>query len=689
MEGDTQNMVSFVLQWQFTVLFPFFLLFSALFLFVVRNKSRLFIHVSLLGSGLVATLWTCLLVNAVVVRPLQYSFLWFDVGKPIFITFGLDLLGALMLALVVFVTLLVMLYSSSYMKGEAGYGRYFATLFLFAFSMVGIVFSFNLLFSFVFWELVGFSSYLLINFWYQKPIANNAARKAFIVNRVGDLGFLMGLCLFYAEFGTFELNQIYQQIEGGAYDNATVYLAGLGVFVGCVGKSAQFPLQVWLPDAMQAPTPVSALLHAATMVAAGVFLLTRLMPILHPDVLNIVIYVGAITSLVGAFCATSQTDIKKILAYSTVSQLGYMMTAFGAHSYSAPLFHLFTHAMFKACLFLCAGSVIHEMAHLKQKHTLDFDVQDIRFMGGLRKFMPYTFVAFAVACLASAGVPFTSGFLSKDELLSSIFTWVSFQSNPVHVLLPVIIVTTSVLTAFYTFKLLFVVFLGQFRLAKKMPNLSLVLHEAPWPMLVPCLVLAMLCLFFFVSPHPLSPETGWLWMCLEHPRPAFVVEKMLLEIFEQQKGDVHVLVLASSLMASTVGFALAFFFYSRKTSSLEYSEQPANVSLVHKLSFNGLYLNELYGFFLVSPFERLAFAAASFDKNWIDKCVDNTATVVVGLANILAWFDKYIVDGMVNAGVYLIYQLGQQLRHLQNGKVQSYLTLGFVVLVCTLVVALI
>lgn len=658
-------------------------------LFLIHRWPEKRVNALIVVLGIVVIGLAGFLVSEGLRNPYGYVFKWFDIGKPLYVTFGLDHLGSLMLILVIFITTLVMLYSTSYMKAEKGYARYFASLFLFASAMIGIVYSFNLLMTFVFWELVGFCSYLLINFWYEKPASNYASRKAFIVNRIGDLGFMAALGLVYAEFGTFQLAEIFEIIQAGAADQTVLFFAGLGIFIGCMGKSAQFPLLVWLPDAMQAPTPVSALLHAATMVAAGIFLLARLFPLFPPDLLTVFAYVGAITSLVGAFSAASQTDIKKILAYSTISQLGYMVVALGSHSYFAAVLHLFTHAMFKACLFLGAGAVIHEMEHLK-KHIpsgsmVDFDPQDIRLMGGLRKRMPFTFTAFLLASLASAGVPLSAGFLSKDEILAAVCAWATVQPSSFHYFIPFLIFTTSLVTAFYTGRLFFLVFFGGFRLGKFYPMLkgySKYIHEAPLPMVMSYSVLSIFCLFVFYSFNPIDPDTSWLVPFLSSQHVLLLAKSEYLSSLAQAQDHLHYGVIAASIVVLSLGFGLAYVLYALKT---KYKKQFVSHIASHgfwvSLSRNALYLNQFYEVALVKPFNQLAIQMADFDRKWIDQAVERVAYLTVAFAHVQAWIDRYLIDGAVNATIWLLQVIGLQLKNLQNGNIQSYIALGLLCLI--------
>ena len=362
-----------------------------------------------------------------------YSFTWIDFGNtPLIdnlkIELGIEIntVTVIMLFVVNLISLLVHIFSIAYMHGDKRYNRYFAYLGIFTFSMLGIVITHNLLMMYIFWELVGLSSYLLIGFWYEKKSASDAAKKAFLVNRVGDIGMFLGILILFTHYKTFTFDTIFYQISIGNLpfeSSAWLTAAGILIFLGAVGKSAQFPLHVWLPDAMEGPTPVSALIHAATMVAAGVYLIVKIFVMLTADAMLVIAVVGAFTSFVAATIAITQNDIKKVLAYSTVSQLGYMVMSVGVGAYAFAFFHLLTHAFFKACLFLGSGSVIHAMHH----------EQDIRHMGGLRKKLPITYYTFLISTLAISGVPLTSGFLSKDGILAGTL---AFGNLTGHYLIP-------------------------------------------------------------------------------------------------------------------------------------------------------------------------------------------------------------------------------------------------------------
>src|SRR5690606_21649866 len=353
--------------------------------------------------------------------------------------------------IVCIIALPVHIYSKSYMKGDPGIHRYWMYLSLFCFAMLGLTISKNLFMMYIFWELVGFASYLLIGFWFTREAAVQANKKAFIINRIGDLGFLIGIALVFSTLGTLDLVDLFGEqglFMQGIDKNTSIWtVAGICFFVGAMAKSAQFPLHVWLPDAMEGPTSVSSLIHAATMVAAGVFLMASIFPLFNANVLLLMAIIGTITALYAAYFALCQYDIKKVLAFSTISQLGYMIAAVGIGVWDAAMFHLATHAFFKCLLFLCAGAVIHEMVHHKEHTKLDFDPQDLRNMGGLRQYMPKTFVLMSMASLALAGFPLTSGYLSKDAIIISAFEW-AVQHGSGYMVIPVVLVIVSILTAF-------------------------------------------------------------------------------------------------------------------------------------------------------------------------------------------------------------------------------------------------
>ncbi|OGR16005.1 MAG: NADH-quinone oxidoreductase subunit L, partial [Deltaproteobacteria bacterium RIFOXYD2_FULL_66_9] len=424
-------------------------------------------------------------------------FPWLTVGDRALLNTGIliDNVTAVMLLVVTIVSTLVHLFSIGYMHGDPKYNRFFAYLSIFSFSMLGLVLAESFLFIYIFWELVGLSSYLLIGFWFEKKSASDAGKKAFIVNRVGDFGFLIGILIIYATCGVLGYDQVFLAIGEGKLSGTLLTLAGIGVFCGAIGKSAQFPLHVWLPDAMEGPTPVSALIHAATMVAAGVYLVGRVYPMFTPDAFLFIACFGLITLFLTATIALAQNDIKKVLAYSTCSQLGYMIMGLGVGGYTAGLAHLTTHAAFKACLFLGSGSVIHAV------HS-----QDIQEMGGLRKKMPITFVTFLIATLAISGVPGFSGFYSKDMILAAALEFGMKSANPLHMIFFVGALFTAGLTAFYMFRLVILTFFGAPKDHHKYDHA----HESPASMWVPLVVLAGLSFSFWYS--------GWFGTLVQKPK---------------------------------------------------------------------------------------------------------------------------------------------------------------------------
>ena len=421
----------------------------------------------------------------------EFSATWFEAGGGVFdLGMTIDPVAMVMMGVITFVSLLVQIYSLGYMRGESRLAWYFAVHSLFVASMLGIVLSNNLLVLYVGWELVGICSYLLIGFWYERRSAAEAAKKAFITTRIGDVGLLVGILLLYNKLGTFHIPTILEAVEAGELSSGVMTLSAILIFLGAMGKSAQFPLHVWLPDAMEGPTPVSALIHAATMVVAGVYLVARMLPLFEaaPAVSELVIAIGLITAVMGATMALSSTDLKRVLAYSTVSQIGFMMLALGHGALAAAMFHLATHALFKALLFLGAGNVLHAVG----EHS---DV-DIRRLGGLRSRMPVTSVVFVIAALALSGIPPLSGFWSKDEILQGIWK----DGNPVTL---VITIGAFFLSALYMTRLCWLVFFGKLK-----PENETV-HEAPFVMTGPIALLGILTLVFgFTAPDWLDNVLG-------------------------------------------------------------------------------------------------------------------------------------------------------------------------------------
>ncbi|MEI7473339.1 MAG: NADH-quinone oxidoreductase subunit L [bacterium] len=568
----------------------------------------------------------------------ERNFTWLNIGD-IKLSFGwvIDRLSAIMLMVVTSVSLMVQIYTHEYMGHDKGYNRFYAYLSLFNFSMLGLVLSTNLFQMYVFWELVGVSSYLLIGFWFARPSAASAAKKAFIMNRIGDFGFLagiLGLLYFSFSYWVSSPDILLSFSSLGAVAPLVFAKAGMpiftlicfGLFMGTIAKSAQYPLHTWLPDAMEGPTPISALIHAATMVAAGVYLLARVFPFisLSPIVMNIILWVGAITAFMSALTALTQPDIKKALAYSTCSQLGFMVMAVGAGAYGAGMFHLVTHAYFKAMLFLCSGAVIHGLA----------DQQDMRYMGGLRKVMPVVAYAYLIGTFAISGL-FLSGFWSKEEIFSAL---VSSHNT----FLLVIALLTAGMTSFYMFRTYFLTFEGEYR-GHGHP------HKPGLAISIPLIILAIPSIFLgFMLSGKLS------FMGIGSFSQFLVPAKEIAEHSES------LLIPVISVSLAIGGMLLAGLLYLDRFKSkfpVSVEQITDKIPVLYKLSYNKFYIDDAYK----------AFAYR----------------IVMRKAQVLSMFDKYIVDGLINLTALFVGFVGRMLCLLQNGNVQIYLTIlltGFVVI---------
>ncbi|HEX2869245.1 MAG TPA: NADH-quinone oxidoreductase subunit L [Ignavibacteriales bacterium] len=649
-----------------------FIMFSALCLSIYVGFGKLSYYV---GKDLISQLTWISLPNVPLLGNINM-----DLGIKI------DNLTAIMLFVVTLISFLVHLFSIEYMKGDSRYSRYYAYLGIFTFSMLGIVLTHNILMMYIFWELVGLSSYLLIGFWFEKKSASDASKKAFLVNRVGDTGMFIGIMILFTNYHTFTFDTIYAQIAAGHLPfNSPAWLtaAGILIFMGAVGKSAQFPLHVWLPDAMEGPTPVSALIHAATMVAAGVYLVARIFVMLTADAMLTIAIIGMVTSFIAATIALTQNDIKKVLAYSTVSQLGYMIMAMGVGAYQYAFFHLVTHAFFKACLFLGSGSVIHAMHH----------EQDIRKMGGLRKKLPITYATFLTATLAISGVPFTSGFLSKDGLLAGTY---AFGLLTGHWIIPAVAFLVALMTAFYMFRLVIITFHGTPRDEHKYDHA----HESPFVMALPLVVLATLSVFFWYGTNPMNPSSGWFlskWVktpatvvpqqqrfdfmktevkeagAVEETKTAEAAETETVthsEHYMHAMHQAHYPAMGLSIILGGLGILLAFAMYQWK--KIDADKLAEKLGPLYRFSLNKWYIDELYGATFIGGTLALSRALAWFDSKVVDGIVNGTATLTRGLSNIGGLFDKYIVDGMVNGAAYLSGFIGLFFRRFQTGKVQTY-----------------
>ena len=614
--------------------------------------------VSIIGATMVmsfAILWSQIHGHEAVTRTIE----WASAGDfHLSMGYTIDHLSAMMLVIVTTVAFLVMIYTDGYMAHDPGYVRFYAYLSIFSSSMLGLVISPNLVQIYIFWELVGMCSYLLIGFWYDRQPAADACQKAFVTNRVGDFGLLLGMLGLYWATGSFEFavmgDRLGELVSTGAISAFLATLFAILVFLGPAAKSAQFPLHVWLPDAMEGPTPISALIHAATMVAAGVFLIARMYPVFEnvPAAMTLIAWTGAFTAFLGASIALTQNDIKKGLAYSTVSQLGYMVMAMGIGSYSAGLFHLGTHAYFKAMLFLCSGSVIHGMEDVVGHNpTL---AQDMRLMGGLRKYMPITAGAFFIGNLAICGIPPFAGFWSKDEILGQ-----AFEANTA---LWFVGWLTAGLTAFYMFRMYFMTFEGEFRgndaaiKQQIMGEADLAFgpgakdageghghseypHESPLTMALPLLVLAV--------PSTLVGLLGRPWDNyfeeFIHAPGEVVAEAGAFDFHE------FYIMAGLSVAIAVTGIIVALLMYRTKT--IDPSSIAKKVPTIYRFSLNKWYLDELFNKVFVTGIRRIARQIMEVDYRVVDGAVNLT-----GLAAVLS---------------------GEGLKYLENGRAQFYALIVF------------
>jgi len=677
---------------------------------------------------------------------LTSTFTWFTAaGAEIKAGFIVDPLTAVMLVVVTLVSLLVQIYSTEYMHGDKGYSRYFSYLSTFTFAMLMLIITNNFFIMYIAWELVGLCSYLLIGFWFEKQSACNASKKAFITTKLGDIGFLLGLLLLYAKTKTFIFADLYEGVRAGLESGfiSPLYLAValICLFMGAVGKSAQFPLHVWLPDAMEGPTPVSALIHAATMVAAGVYLVGRAFPlfVLSKAAILFVAYTGAFTAIFAASIALVQTDIKKVLAYSTISQLGYMILGLGVGGYVSGLFHLMTHAFFKALLFLGSGSVIHALHN-----------QDITNMGGLMKTMRITAITFLLGCLSIAGIPPFAGFFSKDAILAQVFELA--YASPQHGLLFIMAITAAFMTAFYMFRLFFLTFTGELRDKHAHP------HECGFAITGPLMVLAVLAVIagFFANGFDGSVRTP-VWTvsdiagketvslkmldknqvaaisepaekketaktekngenanieaakteaakvetaAAEKPKveavPAFRAHKFRSELYTFEKPAltehtvhmIHVGMMVASVIIASLGIFLAFLMYWSPKPFISPALLTSNAvgAAIHKLLLNKYYVDEIYAVVFVGSAKLLGELLFEFDKLIVDGFVNGAAWFACMTAEVKNKFDRIFVDGMVNGAGYVTKMVGSGFSKVQNGLVQNYLVLLMTFLLFALII---
>jgi NADH-quinone oxidoreductase subunit L len=578
---------------------------------------------------------------------------WIPVGEfQATVGFLVDPLSAVMMLVVTFVGLLIHIYSIGYMHGDPGYARFFTYMNLFMTSMLILVLANNYLLMFLGWEGVGLCSYLLIGFWYQKKSAADAGKKAFVVNRIGDAGFLLGLFLIWRTFGSVAYAEIFPQAEAireilerdSVFGLSLVTWMTILLFIGAIGKSAQLPLYVWLPDAMEGPTPVSALIHAATMVTAGVYMVARSNALfsLAPISMSLVATVGALTAVFAASIALVQNDIKRVVAYSTISQLGYMFLGCGVGAYASGVFHLATHAFFKALLFLGCGSVIHGLS----------GEQDIRKMGGLRRDMPITAVTFLLAALANAGIAPLAGFWSKDQILHA-----AIASG--HIWLWALGAAGAFGTAFYMFRLYFVVFEGASRVDHHVAHH---VHESPKVMAVPLMVLG----FFTVV-------AGFFGYSVEHSPYYSFVAPVFSAAHEGggHHGPSELLMAAISMAIALAGIALAYQMYLGRPGMAD--RLAARLRGLHSLLLNKYWVDEFYIAVFVDFGKRLCGRLWTVDAKAVDGAVNGTGWLTVALSHLSAKFDFRGVDGLVNAIADLIQGGSQAFRRIQTGVLQNYL----------------
>jgi NADH-quinone oxidoreductase subunit L len=550
--------------------------------------------------------------------------------------------SAILLSLVCLVSLLVHVFSIEYLKDDTDKERYFAKLGFFTFSMLGLLIADHLLLLFIFWELVGFASYLLIGFWYKKESIANSARTAFMVNRIADVSLLSGILI---------LNATEQSLFISQLDGTMLFLPSLLIVFGAFGKSAQLPFSGWLLKAMVGPTPVSALIHAATMVAAGVYLLFRVSPFLDVDVLIIVAFVGSFTTLYGAISAITQNDIKKVLAYSTISQLGYMVVGIGVGAGEASLFHLWTHAFFKAGLFLGAGAVIHYLHQLAKEENRELDAQDMRIMGGLRNKLPWTFFSFLICGFALAGLPLFTGFMSKEGILLATWAWAE-QLGTWAYIIPDIALITVLITAFYIGRLIMLVFFGESRLDSVSGKFMFL--ESVY-IRVPLILLAL----------------GSIWLVHDFDPFAHhsVLDPFLGKNLAKSDSFIATYSVGISIFFSLIGLMLAFSLFKSKTIYSEtYRNSLPSSSFGGRLIFNGFYLSNVYQ--LVGTYSYILSKGFILIEKAIDSFLHFIAIGGVVLAKVLAIVDRLIVDGVVNLSAYIASFLGKITSGLHAREVQ-------------------
>ena len=598
--------------------------------------------------SILASLLSCAIAWPVIYKVAQGNifsdqFSWLPLNNS-YLNLGyyIDSLSACLLAVVTLIGTLIQIYSLGYMHSDKHFSRFFAYVSLFMFGMLTLVIANNYILFFMAWEIMGLCSYLLIGFYFHKKSAADASKKAFLTTKIGDVGLFLGILTLLTSLGTLSFSELTEAVHAQSA-NGMLPIATLLIFCGTIGKSAQLPLHVWLPDAMEGPTPVSALIHAATMVAAGVYLVARSFILLEsfPQVMPTIAWVGTLTALVAAIIALTATDIKKVLAYSTISQLGFMVAAMGLGAMIAGIFHLTTHAFFKALLFLGAGSVIHGTG-----------TQDIREMGGLFKKMKHTACTFLIASIAIAGIPPLSGFWSKDEILVA----AKHNENP---LIYIFLTIAALMTAFYMFRLFILTFMGKTR------NEKIHAHESPWSMVFPLWILALGSIFIGL---------------LGSPWTNYILQKFLLgNTHHTANHQIDLSVMISSTLVAATGIVLAWLVYRNGLKTAEV--WAPKWGFLRSLSIQKFWFDEFYVFFMIRPFHFIGRLLFKFDQKLIDGLVNSFAKMTSFLGHTHNLIDRFFIDGIVNLVGTLIQIFSAFLRRLQTGLVQNYILVVMITVV--------
>ncbi|MEM7549244.1 MAG: NADH-quinone oxidoreductase subunit L [Bacteroidota bacterium] len=640
---------------------------SLSFIFLRKHKKYVIVSTIVVGTGFFISLFSS--VNLGSEASILYQLDWIKLGEGLHLDFGIlvDRLSIFMCSLVLFISFLVHMFSTEYMKDDPGKNRFFALLGFFTFSMLGLLLSSNYLFLFVFWELVGFSSYLLIGFWWKKPSPIRASKKAFLINRIGDIGLLIALMLIWSNYGSFSITELVDLRSSNGF--TVITSIGICLLIAAIGKSAQFPLFNWLPDAMEGPTPVSALIHAATMVAAGVYLLVRSEFLFSSDALTAISVIGCTTALLGGISALSQYDIKKILAYSTISQLGYMVMGVGLGASCASSFHLITHAFFKAGLFLGAGAVIHLLHEAQKSSDKHFDPQDIRNMGGMKSLDKTLFISFMICSAGLAGLPLFSGFLSKDAILSASLLSAE-RFGGIYSAISVIGFLTALLTPIYIGRLLWYVFFKEYS-EKLLEIKDKIISNTP-AIQLPLVVLAFCSLGIVFSLNPIDYHSS------------FFISWLGFNMNSSEEW--HNLTSVLSVVLVLLGIFTSYLIYQKNLDAIK---KRLKASSFYQISVNAFFLDSLTHKITVPGLLRLSSGVKYLDKRVIDRAVDYLAVSQVILAHVIALVDYWIVDGSIRLLSYLSGRIGKRFGNMQSGNIQKHIiwVLFFTLLVMLLLLS--